>query len=90
MTRPEISDKTSLRSDGACGRFVVAEADISPGEAIAADVPALKMPNGGRTKTHCWHCLRRATPAVYPCGGCSGVVFCSRACSDEAARDYHA
>ena len=85
----EVSAKTSLRSDASCGRFLVADADISPGQIVSADVPALKMPNSAHTKTHCWHCLRRAAPAVYPCDGCSGVAFCSRACSADAVREYH-
>ena len=39
---PEICGKTSLRTDATCGRYVVADADISPGEVVAADAPALR------------------------------------------------
>jgi hypothetical protein len=37
-------------------------------------------------KTHCWTCLRQASPAPLPCPACP-VVFCSVAC--KPASEQH-
>jgi hypothetical protein len=85
----EVTGNVSVNSGPSCGRYVVANADVVPGTIVAADSPAVRMLNHLHTKTHCWHCLRRAAPALYPCPKCSGVVFCSPVCAQKSMEEYH-
>lgn len=70
------------------GRFIVANRDICAGELVAMDQPEIRFLDGQFAKTHCWHCLKRAQDTCTPCHGCSGVIFCSNQCLNNAANSH--
>ena len=90
---PVVSAMVEFRESERQGRHSVAAAAIPCGAVLAVDRPITALLNPGNPKDvfeFCLHCLRRiGRGRVVPCGHCSSVVFCSRACR-EAAREIHA
>lgn len=81
-------DAVEIKSAPAQGRFVVAKKDLEPGDLLAVDSPDVRMPGQDFVRTHCWNCLV-STRAQYACPACSGVIFCSPRCQEQADQVYH-
>lgn len=70
------------------GRFLVANRDLRPGDAIFVERPYASVLLPGHTKTHCQHCHKRLLNAV-PCAQCNQVRYCSFACGKASWNQYH-
>lgn len=75
--------------DASRGRHTVADRDIKVGDVLLSELPfAAVMLPGEYADKHCHRCFA-ATEAPVPCTQCSAVLFCSRACRDNAWQLYH-
>ena len=85
---PSFSDAVVLQYGEGRGRYAVAGRDIKLGELVAVERAVVGGLDQDQRLSHCWHCLRCAQ-APLPCLACSGVMFCSADCRQEAATTYH-
>ena len=86
---PSFASSVGVEETQRQGRFTVALRDIQPGEVLAIDKPTIQFLDKEHVKTNCWHCLRGCRWNPYPCSSCSGVIFCSLGCRDQAQASYH-
>lgn len=70
------------------GRYVVAAKDIAAGDVIALEKPFAKMALKDKILDHCHNCLGLCHNLL-PCEGCTGALFCSKGCMQEAMEGYH-
>ena len=86
---PAFSSSVAIRQTEVQGRFAVATKDLKPGDLFAVDKPSISYLDKEFVKSNCWHCLAIAKLNPLPCSQCSGVVFCSQSCKQEAGQSYH-
>ncbi|XP_035898135.1 SET and MYND domain-containing protein 4 isoform X1 [Anopheles stephensi] len=70
------------------GRYVIAAADLGPGEVILTEPAYAACLHPKYFGTHCTACFSRLIAPV-ACPDCCGVAFCSIACRDKACATYH-
>lgn len=73
------------------GRYVAAVKDIQIGDIIAIEKPFAKLVLSDVSEAnllHCHSCLRLCY-SLQPCRGCTHALYCSKACRDDAWREYH-
>ena len=85
---PSFSDAVQIKFGEGRGRYGVASREIKVGELIAIEKPYVSLIDKEFSKNHCWNCLL-CTKSPIPCERCSGVVYCSRECRQNADSTYH-
>lgn len=70
------------------GRFLIANRDICPGEALFIEKPYASVLLPAFAKTHCYHCHKKLLNAV-PCTQCNQVRYCTFACAKSSWTCYH-
>jgi len=85
---PSFSDAVQIKFGEGRGRYGVAGRDIKIGELIAIETPFVSLIDKEFSKNHCWNCLL-CTKSPIPCDTCSGVVYCSKECRQNADDTYH-
>ncbi|CAN8022595.1 unnamed protein product [Ixodes persulcatus] len=87
-TVPSCSTAVDMLYSTEKGRFLVANRDLQPGDAIFVERPYASVLLPGHTKTNCQHCHKRLLNAV-PCAQCNQVRYCSFACAKDSWNSYH-
>jgi len=85
---PSFSDAVQIKYAEGRGRYAVANREIKVGELIAIENPYVSLVDKEFSKSHCWNCLL-CTKSPIPCEFCSGVVYCSKECRQNADETYH-
>jgi len=85
---PSFSDAVQIKYGEGRGRYAVASREIKVGELIAIETPFVSLIDKEFSKNHCWNCLL-CTKSPIPCETCSGVVYCSKKCRQNANDTYH-
>ena len=85
---PSFSDTVQIKFAEGRGRYAVASREIKVGELIAIETPFVSLIDKEFSKSHCWNCLL-CTKSPIPCEACSGVVYCSKECRQNANDTYH-
>ncbi|CAG0918856.1 unnamed protein product [Notodromas monacha] len=74
--------------DPAHGWGLVAARDITPGEVLMTETPAVKILLRDFWDSHCTWCLQAADACV-PCYTCTKVTYCSESCRDSSWNTFH-
>jgi len=85
---PSFSDAVQIKYGEGSGRYAVASREIKIGELIAIETPFVSLIDKEYSKNHCWNCLLCSKSPI-PCETCSGVVYCSKECRQNANDTYH-
>ncbi|XP_064489863.1 SET and MYND domain-containing protein 4-like [Ornithodoros turicata] len=85
---PSCTSAVDMLYSTESGRFVVANTDIHPGEALFIEKPYTSVLLPQFAKSHCHHCDRELTNAV-PCTQCNQVRYCTFACAKASWTGYH-
>ncbi|KAI8506045.1 SET and MYND domain-containing protein 4 [Branchiostoma belcheri] len=77
-----------MRQDPGKGRMLVAQQDFEPGSVLIVEQPYAAVLLQKHHPTHCHSCI---TPVQvpHPCRCCQFVQYCSRACEEQAWKEYH-
>ncbi|XP_019632879.1 PREDICTED: SET and MYND domain-containing protein 4-like [Branchiostoma belcheri] len=77
-----------MRQDPGKGRLLVAQQDFEPGSVLIVEQPYAAVLLQKHHPTHCHSCI---TPVQvpHPCRCCQFVQYCSRACEEQAWKEYH-
>ncbi|CAB3379681.1 Hypothetical predicted protein [Cloeon dipterum] len=76
---PSFSTLVRVENDDFYGRKVVAVQDISPGEVILVEEPAVSSLKNDSEWTHCAQCYKFCL-SLMPCETCRKISFCSDEC----------
>ncbi|CAL4122946.1 unnamed protein product [Meganyctiphanes norvegica] len=87
-THPCASAALELRSSKEMGRYWVAGRDIPAGQVIFGETPLSAVLKEDKIGSHCSTCFKQVI-AVVPCPTCCNVIFCSRACRNDALATFH-
>jgi len=80
---PALSSKVEIKYSPTRGRYAVAKEDIAVGDYLCTEQPYAAVLLAEAFGTHCQNCFI-LVQAPIPCQTCSGVVFCSSECRDDA------
>lgn len=83
-----VTNKITLKYDEINGKHVVAKELIKPGEVVVVEKAYVMQLDPKFRYTHCWHCMIASWSSV-PCDHCTGAVFCSEKCKNDAWKEYH-
>ncbi|XP_055678099.1 SET and MYND domain-containing protein 4-like [Lutzomyia longipalpis] len=87
---PFVAKCLTLREDKTFGRHIVTKEKIPAGTIIAIEKPYCKILADKEIYLRCSNCTDDVSYLLFPCDSCTHTMFCSKACQEEAMRDFHA
>jgi len=78
----QFSNSVFLKEKRGAGRFLCANRDIIPGDAIAVETSYVALLDKKYLRDHCDECLTE-TKYIVPSLCCASVVYCSTACRNQ-------
>ncbi|KAJ6643601.1 SET and MYND domain-containing protein 4 [Pseudolycoriella hygida] len=86
---PFIADCLDIRKNKKYGRYIITNRDLFPGQIIAIEERFFAVLLPKLRYQRCANCLRENDLSLIPCRGCTGAMFCSQNCYDEAHKSFH-
>lgn len=86
---PFIADCLDIRKNKKYGRHIITNRNLSTGQILAIEERYLSVLLPKLRYQRCANCLTENCLSLIPCRNCTGAMFCSQSCYDEANQSFH-
>lgn len=86
---PFIASCLDIRRNKKYGRYIITNRNLSSGQILAVEERYFAVLLPKLRYQRCANCLRENSLSLIPCQGCTGTMFCSQNCYDEAHNTFH-
>lgn len=86
---PFVANCVDIHRDAKYGRHLVVNSDVNVGDVIAIEKPFCTVNSAINRYKRCENCTQEHHYSLIPCEQCTGVMFCSVECRDEAMQSFH-
>lgn len=86
---PFIANCLDIRRNKKYGRYIITNRNLSPGQIVAIEERYFAVLLPKLRYQRCANCLSENSLSLIPCRGCTGTMFCSQNCYDEAHKSFH-
>lgn len=86
---PFIANCLDIRRNKKYGRYIITNRNLSSGQIVAIEERYFAVLLPKLRYQRCANCLRENSLSLIPCRGCTGTMFCSQSCYDEAHKSFH-
>lgn len=86
---PFIANCLDIRRNKKYGRYIITNRNLSSGQILAIEERYFAVLLPKLRYQRCANCLRENSLSLIPCRGCTGTMFCSQNCYDEAHESFH-
>ncbi|XP_037034438.1 SET and MYND domain-containing protein DDB_G0273589-like [Bradysia coprophila] len=86
---PFIADCLDIRRNKKYGRYIITNRNLSTGQILAIEDRYFSVLLPKLRYQRCANCLTENCLSLIPCRNCTGAMFCSQYCYDEANQSFH-
>lgn len=86
---PFIANCLDIRKNTKYGRFIITNRNLYSGQILAVEERYLAVVLPKLRYQRCTNCLKENNLSLMPCSSCTGAMFCSQICYDEAHKAFH-
>lgn len=86
---PFIANCLDIRRNKKYGRYIITNRNLYSGQILAIEDRYFAVLLPKLRYQRCANCLRENHLSLIPCRGCTGAMFCSQSCYDEAYQTFH-
>ncbi len=86
---PFIANCLDIRRNKKYGRYIITNRNLFSGQIVAIEERYFAILLPKLRYQRCANCLRENSLSLIPCRSCTGAMFCSQNCYDEAHETFH-
>lgn len=86
---PFIASCLDIRRNKKYGRYIITNRNLSTGQIIAVEERYFAVLLPKLRYQRCANCLKENNLSLIPCRYCTGAMFCSQNCYDDAQKSFH-